>query len=74
MIADEKMISAEALMGTRENGLRRSRSSREDGSDVCWEYWKREGSRRTDKGGNWLPVTRTIDSMTRSKENNNTYR
>lgn len=69
MIAEERMISAEAPMGTRENGLRRSRSSREDGSAMCWEYWRREGSKRADKGGNWLPVTETIDSMTRSKRN-----
>ena len=74
IIAEVRRISAEAPTGTRENGLRRRRSSREDGSAMCWEYWKCERSKRADKGGNWLPVTATIDSITRSKGNGDTYR
>ena len=50
-------MRAEEPMGTRENGLRRIWSSRDDGSAACCEYRKRAGSKRADKGGSWVPVT-----------------
>ena len=58
--AEIKRMRVQAPIGTRENGLRKIRSSPEDGSTACCEYRKRAGSRRADKGGSWLPVTACI--------------
>lgn len=59
IIAEIRRMRAQAPTGTRENGLRRIWSSREDGSAACCEYRKRAGSKRADNGGSWVPVTAT---------------
>ena len=59
IIVEIRRMRAQEPIGTRENGLRRIWSSREDGSAACCEYRKRAGSKRADKGGSWVPVTAT---------------
>ena len=63
-------MKAQEPIGTRENGLRRILSSREDGSAACCEYRKRAGSKRADKGGSWVPVTASASVIIARMEGN----